>query len=122
MNDFGVVRIDGARRGLRFERVLGASPEEVWSALVEPERLARWLAPTTIDARLGGSVRVEFDADQVVTGARAGSSSSSSRCLTRTSSSSSLICVDSAGRGRRSTRATEGGTTLRRRPSRPATR
>jgi len=69
VNDFGVVRIDGARRGLRFERVLGASPEEVWSALVEPERLARWLAPTTIDARLGGSVRVEFDADQVVTGA-----------------------------------------------------
>jgi uncharacterized protein YndB with AHSA1/START domain len=51
------------RRTLRFERRYDASPAEVWSALTEPERLARWLAP----AEIGDTVRIDFGND-VVTG------------------------------------------------------
>jgi uncharacterized protein YndB with AHSA1/START domain len=69
MNELGTVRLDGGRRGVRFERVFAAAPEDVWSALADPERLTRWLAPARLDARAGGHVRIEFGPDQVVTGA-----------------------------------------------------
>jgi hypothetical protein len=45
MTDLGSLRIDGDRCGLRFERVYDTTPDDLWSALTEPERLARWLAP-----------------------------------------------------------------------------
>jgi uncharacterized protein YndB with AHSA1/START domain len=51
------------RRTITFERRYDAPPAEVWSALTEPERLARWLAP----AEIGDSVRIDFGND-VVTG------------------------------------------------------
>jgi uncharacterized protein YndB with AHSA1/START domain len=56
----GELTEDGERRSVRFERRLDASAEEVWSALVEPERLRRWLAEATVDAREGGSVELRF--------------------------------------------------------------
>ena len=34
--------------------------EEVWAALTEPGKLAQWLAPGTIELRLGGAARLEF--------------------------------------------------------------
>jgi uncharacterized protein YndB with AHSA1/START domain len=46
---------------MRIERsvVLPASPEEVWPALTEPERLAGWLdADVELDSRQGGRVVV----------------------------------------------------------------
>jgi uncharacterized protein YndB with AHSA1/START domain len=51
---------DGDRRTVRFERRLEASVEEVWDALVDPERLRRWLAEASVDAREGGSVELRF--------------------------------------------------------------
>ena len=68
MSEHGVLRVEGERRGVRFERVSPVAPAEVWSALVVPERLERWLAPAQLDAKAGGEVRIEFGADQVVTG------------------------------------------------------
>ena len=59
----GVLSEDGERRSVRFERTLDATANEVWSALVEPDRLRRWLAEATIDAREGGSVRLRFTDD-----------------------------------------------------------
>jgi uncharacterized protein YndB with AHSA1/START domain len=56
----GEVSGDGARRTVRFERALDAPIDDVWDALTSPERLARWLAPTTIEARLGGEVHHDF--------------------------------------------------------------
>lgn len=47
-----VVREDGAVL-LRFERHHDASPAEVWSALTDPERTARWLGPWTGDSATG---------------------------------------------------------------------
>jgi uncharacterized protein YndB with AHSA1/START domain len=59
-HDGGDVRDHGDRRAVRFERVLDATADEVWEALVEPERLRRWLGETTIDARREGAVDIRF--------------------------------------------------------------
>ena len=54
MNE-GQLRTEGDRCGVRFERRYDFSPEEVWSALTEPERLTRWLANVAeLDLRAGG--------------------------------------------------------------------
>lgn len=54
MND-GQLRAEGDRCGVRFERRYEFAPEEVWSALTEPERLQRWLADVAeIELRVGG--------------------------------------------------------------------
>jgi uncharacterized protein YndB with AHSA1/START domain len=51
----GKLRAEGDRAGVRFERRYDASPEEVWSALTEPERLVRWLANVVeMDVSVGG--------------------------------------------------------------------
>lgn len=65
----GTVHADGDRRRLRFERIFDASVDEVWSALTEPERLARWLAPGSIEDKPGGSVSFDFGEGGLVTGA-----------------------------------------------------
>ena len=49
MTEAGVLRPDGRRLAVRFERTYAAPIDEVWDALTSPERLARWLAPGRID-------------------------------------------------------------------------
>ncbi len=56
MSELGALRADEGRRSIRFERRYAAPPDEVWDALIDPERLARWLAPGTI-----GEHEVELD-------------------------------------------------------------
>jgi uncharacterized protein YndB with AHSA1/START domain len=58
----GVLRADGERRSVRFERRYGATQAELWSALTEPEQLRGWLAEATFEPREGGSVEVRFGA------------------------------------------------------------
>ena len=54
MNE-GQLRAEGDRCGVRFERRYDAPPEELWSALTEPERLTRWLANVAeLELRVGG--------------------------------------------------------------------
>ena len=51
----GLLRAEGDRAGVRFERRYDATPDEVWSALTEPERLTRWLANVAeLELRVGG--------------------------------------------------------------------
>lgn len=58
----------GGRSVLRMERRLQRPPEEVWPALVEPERLAAWFpSPATIDLRVGGRVTFGFGGPGTVT-------------------------------------------------------
>lgn len=64
MKELGVLRAEGGRRSVRFERYLAAPVEEVWDALTNPDRLARWLAP----GRIEGDVRFDFGEGGVVTG------------------------------------------------------
>ncbi|WP_250447094.1 SRPBCC family protein [Actinotalea sp. C106] len=51
---FGEVTRRGDRFDLDFERVYATTVEDVWSAVTEPERLARWMSRYTGDLRLGG--------------------------------------------------------------------
>jgi uncharacterized protein YndB with AHSA1/START domain len=44
----------------RFERTVEHDQRAVWSMLTEPGRLAQWLAPGTIELRLGGAAKLEF--------------------------------------------------------------
>ncbi|WP_181782337.1 SRPBCC family protein [Pseudonocardia pini] len=56
-----VVRTDGEVT-LRVSRRYPADTPDVWSALTEPERLARWFLPVGGDLRVGGEFRLEGNA------------------------------------------------------------
>lgn len=59
--DEGQLRTDGDRCGVRFERRYDASPDELWSALTEPERLGRWLADVAeLELRVGGRFLLQW--------------------------------------------------------------
>jgi uncharacterized protein YndB with AHSA1/START domain len=68
MNEPGVLRAEGERRGVRFERRFAAPAEELWDALTSPERLARWLAPGGVGKGPDGAVRLDFGEGGIVTG------------------------------------------------------
>ena len=55
----GTLTRNGTQHALHLERRYDASPEEVWSVLVEPAHVRNWLANMTIEPREGG--RVTFD-------------------------------------------------------------
>lgn len=44
----------------RLERVLGHDRDAVWRMLTEPQALAQWLAPGSIELRRGGAVHIDF--------------------------------------------------------------
>ena len=57
----GEIRLEGDRASVRFERRYAATPADFWSAVTEPDRLARWLGPVEGDLRLGRVVRILFE-------------------------------------------------------------
>jgi uncharacterized protein YndB with AHSA1/START domain len=62
----GALRPDADRLAVRFERRYPATPDEVWGAVTEPERIGRWLAPVAL---LGEShYRIDFGDGQETTG------------------------------------------------------
>jgi uncharacterized protein YndB with AHSA1/START domain len=44
----------------RLERVLEHDRSSVWRMLTEPQALAQWLAPGSIELRAGGTVHIDF--------------------------------------------------------------
>lgn len=59
------LRPDGDGFALHLERDYDATPEEVWEAWTDPERLARWLAPASaplLPSGAGASMRLTFGA------------------------------------------------------------
>ena len=56
----GTMTRDGSEYSLLLEREYPLAIESVWSALVEPEKLARWLGNVRHDARVGGSFEIDF--------------------------------------------------------------
>lgn len=52
-------RLDHGFEG-RLERLIEHDQEEVWRMLVEPQKIAQWLAPGSIELRVGGAVRIDF--------------------------------------------------------------
>jgi uncharacterized protein YndB with AHSA1/START domain len=66
----GVLRSEDERVAVRFERMLEATPEEVWEALTDPELLGRWLATAAVDLRVGGEIALRFGEDGSMEGGR----------------------------------------------------
>lgn len=59
----------GAENGspaLRFERQLAKPPETVWTALTQPESLARWLTAAQVEPRVGGRFHLDFHSGQSI--------------------------------------------------------
>jgi uncharacterized protein YndB with AHSA1/START domain len=57
----GILRADEERRAVRFERRYDFAPSEVWSAISDPERVARWLARVEEwEPEVGGRIVLEF--------------------------------------------------------------
>ena len=57
----GALRADGDRRAVRYERLLPASPDDVWRALTEPDRLRVWMdADATVDGKVGGRFELRW--------------------------------------------------------------
>ena len=58
-----IERTDPDRCQITFERRLPAPIERVWAALTVPAELAGWLADSSVDLRVGGSIVHDFDPD-----------------------------------------------------------
>ena len=48
---------------VRFERRYATTPDDLWSSVTEPDRLARWLGPVYGDLRVGGRYELRMGDD-----------------------------------------------------------
>lgn len=53
---------EGPARSVVLRRAYPAPADDVWDALTDPERLARWFLPVTGDLRVGGLYQIEGNA------------------------------------------------------------
>lgn len=53
-------QLDDRRGAVRVEDVYNTDIDDLWSALTEPDRLARWIADVKGDLRVGGSIYATF--------------------------------------------------------------
>jgi uncharacterized protein YndB with AHSA1/START domain len=53
-------RIDEKRGAVRMEDVYATDIADLWSAITEPDRLARWIATVEGDLRVGATVQTHF--------------------------------------------------------------
>lgn len=66
VDETGDVRVLGALRAedgtgiVRLEDRFDTDPDDLWSALTEPDRLARWLGEVEGDLRVGGEFRARY--------------------------------------------------------------
>src|SRR3954454_10261107 len=68
----GVLRtLPDDARAVRFERDYATDVPDLWSALTEPDRLARWPDPGSGDLRVGGRGGVALDGGAAAFAARA---------------------------------------------------
>lgn len=65
LNALGVLDLAGDRGSVHFDRTYDFPPSDVWSALTDPDRLARWLGSVTGDLRTDGRYLLDFgDGDE----------------------------------------------------------
>jgi uncharacterized protein YndB with AHSA1/START domain len=58
--NFGTFRTTNQRHEVVFERTLNSPADRVWGLVTSEEGLRRWLAPSQVDLRLGGSIEIDF--------------------------------------------------------------
>ncbi len=51
----------GGRQVVRFTRRYAVSRTELWAAITEPDRMARWAFRAEMEPRTGGTLRFDFD-------------------------------------------------------------
>lgn len=56
-------KLDDGRSFVRFERLLPHSIEDVWTAITDPDHLAKWFPGITIDLKIGGRFTIHFGGD-----------------------------------------------------------
>jgi uncharacterized protein YndB with AHSA1/START domain len=66
--DYGVIRTDDGVPRVSFERVLNAAIDTVWAMLTTDEGLEKWLAPASVELRIGGAMDIDFGGGEVVGG------------------------------------------------------
>jgi uncharacterized protein YndB with AHSA1/START domain len=60
----GRLRPDADRAAVRFERLYDATPDELWSALTDPEQIRGWLADASrFQLEPDGEVMIDFGGD-----------------------------------------------------------
>lgn len=60
--EHGILRNDGERCAVRFRRLYDFTPDELWSALTDPQQLRRWLAEAPrFEGGAGGQVTIAFE-------------------------------------------------------------
>lgn len=55
-----IATIGDGRGAVRMEDLYETSAEDLWSALTDPDRLARWIAVVTGELRVGGTFHARF--------------------------------------------------------------
>ena len=53
-------RLDEAKGAVRMEDVYDTDIADLWSALTDPDRLARWMGDVSGDFRIGGAIHARF--------------------------------------------------------------
>lgn len=61
----GSLRSEDGKGVVRIERRYDAGIENVWSAIIDPARVAQWFAQLSGDLRLGGQFRLYVESDDV---------------------------------------------------------
>ena len=59
--ELGALRNDDDRCAVRFERLYDFTAAELWSAITDPDQLARWLARAEVEPGEGGRISLDFD-------------------------------------------------------------
>lgn len=68
--ELATFRTEGGGVALRFERAYDATPDEVWSAVTEPQSIRRWLfAEAALEPRVGGVFQLVWSEDERTGGA-----------------------------------------------------
>jgi len=60
VTDLGTLLVKNGRAEARMTRRFAYAPRQVWALLTDSTRLPEWLAPGTIEARIGGSAKLNF--------------------------------------------------------------
>jgi uncharacterized protein YndB with AHSA1/START domain len=60
---WGVLTPTGTGVTVRFERRYATTPEDLWTSVTDPDRLARWLGPVYGDLRVGGRYELRMGDD-----------------------------------------------------------